>query len=167
MLFRSRVVVSDPCYELPTWCQVVLNDVLQGEYVVDVKKENWSGWGDRCSKVSVIHKDYVNKKLGWRIESGNIGVDSGQCGIFSFESYRNDNHNVPLGEGDISFFGESMNEEGDKWYEKMCSYTLGKKSWGTYDEGVVSSSGIGDGVYRMYIKKNKEGKIVGIKVDFS
>ena len=160
------VVVSDPCYSLPTWCQKVLNNVVSGEYEVNVTKEDVDGWGNRCSLLTAINTDYIDKNIEWEFESMDIGVDSGQCGIFSFESYRNDDWKIEGGDGDISFFGESLDGEGDKWYGKMCSYTLGKKRWGTYDKGVVSSSGIGDGVYTLMTKRNKDGRIVGIKVDF-
>ena len=29
----NRVVVSDPCYDIPTWCQIILNNVLPGGYI--------------------------------------------------------------------------------------------------------------------------------------
>jgi hypothetical protein len=56
-------------------------------------------------------------------------------------------------------------EDGDKWYEKICHFTLVEPQWGLYDTGVVSSSGIGDGGYRCLVAKHK-GKIVGIAIDF-
>ncbi len=77
-------------------------------------------------------------------------------------------------DGDISFFGVSPwkemsesreEEEGERWYVSMCSRTLGEKSWGVYDSGVVSSSGFGDGSYSLYVAK-KRGKIVAMCVDF-
>ena len=43
--------------------------------------------------------------------------------------------------------------------------TLSKEQWGAYDTGVVSSSGYGDGSYRLLVAKHN-GKIVGIGVDF-
>jgi hypothetical protein len=163
----NEVVVSDPCYSLPTWCQDVMDDVLPGKYVVEVVKEDWDEWGNRCSKLIVTHIDHIIecKHKRWVKKSTKIGVDSGQCGIFSKESYRNDNHEVIFGDGDVSFFGEN-NEDGDKWYVKICSHTLGEKRYGLYDRGVVSTSGIGDGVYTLYIKRNEKTKIVSLKIDF-
>jgi hypothetical protein len=75
-----------------------------------------------------------------------------------------------LGDGDITFFGDYNRpvEEGDKWYETICSRTLGVLQWGVYDRGVVSSSGIGDGSYSLYTATvDEEGKeIVGFIIDF-
>ena len=72
-----------------------------------------------------------------------------------------------MGEGDISFFNNfgRPQEDGEKWYVSMCSRTLGNQSYGMYDEGVVSSSGIGDGSYVLYVAK-VGNEIVGLCVDF-
>jgi hypothetical protein len=43
--------------------------------------------------------------------------------------------------------------------------TIGERAWGAYDKGVVSSSGLGDGCYDVYVAKHGE-KIVGIHIDF-
>ena len=32
----ENVMVSDPCYSPDTWCQTKLNNVLPGNYIVDV-----------------------------------------------------------------------------------------------------------------------------------
>jgi hypothetical protein len=54
---------------------------------------------------------------------------------------------------------------GDKWYEKMCQFTIHKDQFGSYDTGVVTSSGIGDGQYPMEVMMDKE-KIVGIRITY-
>ena len=55
--------------------------------------------------------------------------------------------------------------QGEKWYEKMCKFTLCDDQWGSYNTGVVSSSGIGDGSYKLLVAKHN-GMIVGIAIDF-
>lgn len=172
----QQVVVSDPCYTIPTWCQSVVDGVKPGLYDSFVKKVDLNDWGVRCSMLLIVHENYRNDVLRWEGYSTEIGVDSGQCGIFSSDSYRNDSivERIGYGDGDISFFGispwkemtESREEEkGERWYHSMCSRTLGKENWGVYDEGIVTSSGIGDGCYGLYVaKKGKE--IVGLCVDF-
>jgi len=172
----SEVVVSDPCYTIPTWCQAVVDKVKPGMYDTHLKKHDAGDWGERCSMLLVIHEDHKDDILRWEDYPATIGVDSGQCGIFSKETYRNDSitEKIGLGDGDISFFGVSpwkemtdgrKEEEGEIWYVSMCSRTLGEKSWGVYDSGVVSSSGFGDGSYTLYVAK-KRGKIVAMCVDF-
>ena len=158
------VMVSDPCYSIPTWCQVKLTGVLPGSYKTFVDKSNSFGWGMRCHRLGVVHTDYVNKKLSWRVIPGEVGVDSGQAGIFSLEGYRNDEiaEGITSPESNLSI---EKDGEGDAWYEKMCKFTLDEKQWGMYDTGVVSSSGIGDGGYDCLVAK-QNNKIVGICINY-
>lgn len=161
----KEVVVSDPCYTIPTWCQIILRDVLPGEYVVHSKKHDCGDWGVRQSMLMVIHDQHEFDDLKWKEAPGTVGVDSGQAGIFSMETYRNDEVAERIGDGDYGPFPLQRFEAGDIWYEKMCSRTLGSERWGMYDGGVVSSSGFGDGSYTLYIAK-KNRKIVGMCIDF-
>jgi hypothetical protein len=170
----TEVVVSDPCYTIPTWCQVIVNNVLPGYYEPIVKKHEVDGWGNRVSVQMCIHEDYIGKEdeldLTWVEHGGTVGVDSGQAGIFSRESYRNDSitDRIGLGDGDISFFGNfnRLDEEGEKWYINMCSRTLGVLQHGVYDEGMVSSSGFGDGSYDLYVLTTPDEVVVGFCIDF-
>ena len=164
----NQVVVSDPCYSIPTWCQAIVRNVLPGNYRTLVLKSDEGVWGNRCSHLIAIHEDYAHQeeKFRWEQYPSVIGVDSGQAGIFSRESYRNDQMADQIGNGDGEDFGSGFDrEEGDKWYRKMCTRTLGNEHWGTYSEGVVSSSGIGDGSYDLLVaKKNKQ--VVGFVINF-
>lgn len=158
----SEVVVSDPCYVLPTWCQAVITGVLPGKYIPEVgKTDEDDGWGVRISRLSAIHEDFFNKVglIEWEESPIDIGVDSGQCGIFDKIHYRNDKHSesysLPMIWG-----GKNGSDNGDLWYERMSSLTLGTESggvsdddWGVTPDGVVSSSGYGDGVYTLMIGK--------------
>ena len=161
----ENVMVSDPCYSPDTWCQTKLNSVLPGKYNVDVQKSDLDGWGTRVSSITVIHEDYEDTD-DWEQHS-ECGVDSGQCGIFCMTSYRNDEMSVgittpPL---DNPFVLPYNDKGGDMWYEKMCQFTLGKEQFGLYDTGVVSSSGIGDGLYPMDVMMDGD-KIVGIRLEY-
>lgn len=171
-----KVVVSDPCYTIPTWCQGIVSGVKPGMYDTYVKRHDCGDWGTRSSMLLVIHEDHNGDDLVWHEHSATIGVDSGQCGIFSKGSYRKNSiaDKIGLGDGDISFFDNSpwsdmvkgrRHRAGEKWYVNMCSRTLGEKGYGVYDEGVVSSSGFGDGSYTLYVAKNN-GKIIAMCVDF-
>jgi hypothetical protein len=135
---------------------------LVTEYNVVVEKKNMGMWGDRCSFVRAVHSGYLSKSLKWELLNSSIFVDSGQCGIFSKQSYRNDLFGIEDGEGDFEL---SDDEPGDIFYSKMCQRTLSNQGWGVYRQGVVSSSGFGDGAYCLFIAKEKN-KIVGMLVDF-
>ena len=133
----NEVVVSDPCYDLPTWCQAVVKNVLPGNYRTLVVKNDEGDWGIRCSRLIAIHEDYAHQdeKFRWSRYPASIGVDSGQAGIFSIETYRKDELAEQMGQGDGEGFGSGWaTEEGDKWYERICTRTLGKEQWGTYSE---------------------------------
>ena len=82
---NKKVVVSDPCYSIPTWCQAVIDNVKPGTYYTTVKKHDAGNWGNRCSMIYAIHEDYIdhpNLIKRWEKTNYDIGVDSGQCGIF-------------------------------------------------------------------------------------
>lgn len=159
--FSNEVVVSDPCYTIPTWCQIIVKNVKEGNYIPFVLEND--EWGGRISALCVIHEEqaHQNCSLQWEEHGGTIGVDSGQCGIFSKDSYRKDSifKIAPK-------FEYSGKEKGDKWYAHMCDKTLSDNMWGAYGYGVVSSSGIGDGSYDLYSLSDDDGKVVGLLIDY-
>lgn len=163
----KEVMVSDPCYRVPTWCQHKLTGVLPGEYLTTVfKSDDTGGWGMRCAALVAVHKDYMEDELSWRtVTTADIGVDSGQCGIFDMESYRNDSIADEIVTPESTFSLPYDDGDGDKWYDKMCKFTLSGQQWGSYNTGVVSSSGYGDGSYRLLVAKHK-GQIIGIAIDY-
>ena len=162
---EENVIVSDPCYSEESWGQVNYSNVLPGEYRSFCKKTDTGDWGVRVSMLMVVHTDHEFDDLDWE-NDGSIGVDSGQAGIFSKSQFRDDNDEVPLGDGDISFFTEGFHQKsGDRWYTKMCSYTVGEERWGSYRNGTISSSGYGDGGYEVYTATVND-KIVGICIDY-
>ena len=158
-------MVSDPCYSPDTWCQTKLDNVLPGKYNVEVDKSDLDGWGTRVSSITVIHEDYEDTD-DWEQHS-ECGVDSGQCGIFCMTGYRNDELSVGITTPilDNPFVLPYNDKGGDMWYEKMCQFTLHKDQFGLYDTGVVSSSGIGDGLYPMDVMMDGD-KIVGIRLEY-
>jgi len=164
----ENVMVSDPCYSLDTWCQTKLNGVLPGRYNVEVEKSDQGDWGTRVSGITILHESITDDgvSLEWEDHS-ECGVDSGQCGIFCMTSYRNDEMSESITTPDVNFnLGDYRKDDGgEKWYEKMCRFTLSEDQFGLYDTGVVSSSGIGDGLYPLEVMMDKE-KIVGMRITY-
>ena len=158
----NEVIVSDPCYSVPTWCQTVLTDVLPGRYISQVNEDPET---DRCAELLVIHEDFYQSRLIYN-EHSNCGVDSGQLGVFDAASYRSDAaaEGITTPYVDFSLPGDSL--EGDAWYTKMCKFTLAELNWGAYDAGVVSRSGWGDGMYPLDVARNDQGQIVAMLVTF-
>jgi len=164
----ENVMVSDPCYTPDTWCQTKLTNVLPGKYNVEVEKSDQCDWGTRVSGITILHESIIDDgvSLEWEDHS-ECGVDSGQCGIFCMTSYRNDELSESITTPDVNFnLGDYRKDDGgEKWYEKMCRFTLSEDQFGLYDTGVVSSSGIGDGLYPLEVMMDKE-KIVGMRITY-
>ena len=163
----TSVRVSDPCYSDDVWCKTKLTNVKAGDYKVYVEHSDEGGWGNRISKLEVVHTDFLHLRhdhINWE-EHSEIGVDSGQAGIFCESSYRNDEVAETINNGNGIRFDNS--EDGDKWYEKMCRFTLNnKQQWGSYETGVVTSSGFGDGGYPLDTITTKDGEIVGMRITY-
>jgi hypothetical protein len=86
---------------------------------------------------------------------GYCGVDSGQLLIVD-PCYL---HDWKHGEYD----------DLDSSYREVCDVTLGPKQAGSAfnDMGVALSTGYGDGNYPIFIKRNSEGRIIQVIIDFN
>lgn len=155
----DRLMLSDPCYERGTWCQGVVEDVKPGKYVAKVAIETEThGWGPRVAELEAVHQDFTGAPVYSRLPF-EVGVDSGQAGIFDDLIY-------PEGNRDQ---GGEFNKDG--FYDICCNITLegGSSCCGAgvlLDGGVVSSSGYGDGGYAAYAAKDGNGKVVAVKIVF-
>ncbi len=83
----NKVMVSDPCYGLNTWCQGVIENVLPGNYDCNVEYKDEGDWGIRVSAIEVTHIDYDRCMFDEEREAFDVGVDSGQAGIFDYDYY--------------------------------------------------------------------------------
>jgi len=140
--------VSDPCYERDTWSAGTIEDVKNGEWEAHIKTI-----GKRVAELSAYHTDIkpsTLKKLKWFEQDFEVGVDSGQCGLFDDKFYP---------EGETGEYGDNS------FYGKCCSLTLKNGGVGVLDFGVVSSSGYGDGAYICSTLEEKR-EIVGVKIVF-
>jgi hypothetical protein len=150
----NKVMISDPCYGLNTWCQGVLENVLPGNYNCEVEYSDEGIWGRRVAAIEVKHENCGVYRL--EAQDFEVGVDSGQAGIFDYEYYAK--YHTDTNESD---------HVDDDWYDRVCNITLARESAGAVDEfGFVSSSGYGDGGYTCYAAKNKDGYIVAIRIEY-
>ena len=144
--------LSDPCYGKYSAHNSTIG-TIKGVYNVFITRcesidDFYKG---RISNIYVIHKDYYKKdKTQPNDDKENLHcfVDSGTCGIFDaeyFEKFHTDD--------DVD----------DDWYEKfvinMDDYII------TEGKGAISSSGIGDGCYKVYAKYDK-GNAYAIRIKF-
>ena len=155
----GKLHITDPCYDVGTWCGAYNIPVKKGLWEARTKRACYKDWGSRTKYLEVCHESVRADYLQWEELRYSIGVDSGQCGIFDSGIY-------PVGEE----YEESKNADFlDKshFYGRCCNATLKTKGEaGIIDKGgVVSSSGFGDGSYVAYAKK-KDNKIVAILLYF-
>ena len=160
----GSIVCSDPCYVIPTWCQGVVDNVKNGTWIAEVIETDEGDWGKRIALLGIKHKDVDEPDANVDIMNFAGGVDSGQFGFFDKDFYRNDELAKDL---DKENFGENYDtQEGDTWYRACSKLTLGNDQWGVLPNGVVSSSGFGDGSYDVYGAKDGSGEYVYFSVIF-
>lgn len=119
----AKVMVSDPCYGLGTWCQGVLKNVLPGQYACKVEYSDEGDWGIRVSAIEVTHIDYKGKFLALNLEDFEVGVDSGQAGIFDYEYYTK-----------YHMDATERPHVDDDWYDKVCDLTYTSVENPDYEE---------------------------------
>lgn len=153
LTLKEKVRISDPCYDVNTWCAGTLDNVLPGEYIAYVKKTN-----GRVSNLWVHHVSHPEITLESITEKTDIdvGVDAGCAGIFDQEYF--EEYHQPTVDG-------RMDSRHQEWYDRFVQEFDGV----TIIDGkcAISDSGWGDGSYSCYIKKDENQKIIGIHVDYS
>lgn len=187
-IVSGSVVVSDPCYDRGTWCSGKVDNVLNGSWSAITKqtpeslphKGDHRDWDEnRVAELIVYHNNYPNTDIDftWSAMEFDVGVDSGQAGIFDDAHYQNAEDAINLGFKDTP---RGSCSPLTAWYNLCCTTTC--DSWedrvdvpavsqasniaGVIPFGVVSSSGYGDGGYICFIKRNSDGLVVAIAIQF-
>jgi Protein of unknown function (DUF4241) len=163
----GELVISDPCYEVPTWCAGTVK-AKNGTWGVDYQTDDM---GDRITEIwaysldAAVNRPHIPDELPQAPPLPFInGVDSGQLGYFDRNHYRNNDSARELAKHD---FGEGYDREpGDEWYRAACAITLSSESFGVMPHGVVSSSGWGDGSYNTQGIFNEDGECIGLRTVF-
>lgn len=128
---RDKVFATDPCYESHLWCVEKIDNILPGIWKVSVEKGDYKEWGVRIASLTIKHESFKTSAIEDDFSEyiSSIGVDSGQCGFFDAEYYK---ENQP----------DDNWENKNSWYRRVCDITLGESRWGTIeDKGAVSESG--------------------------
>ena len=162
----GKVRISDPCYELDTWCAGTINKVRKGVWQAEVIKSDEGSWGNRCAVLLAYHKDFtVDHDDGRFINQDiDVGVDSGQAGIFDLKHFKDDGIVA-----NVERVGGEPICADEPWYSICCDRTLSEEGAGIIPFGCVSSSGYGDGSYicsTITDTYNPKCEVVAIKIDF-
>lgn len=156
----SRVIVSDPCYDLGTWCSGTIDNLKPGKYNCYIVQRD-TDWGKRVCELIVIHQDVILDSSDISVlENFEVGVDSATAGIFDYDYY-------------VKFHTPSARDVHDEWWQKVVMEGF----FGTKENlnndfvisdglGVMSTSGYGDGGYDCFTHINSLGQKDAIKVVF-
>jgi len=163
----GELVISDPCYEVPTWCAGTVK-AKNGTWGVDYETDDM---GDRIKEIwaysldAAINRPHIPDELPQAPPLPFInGVDSGQLGYFDRSHYRNDDSAKDLPKHE--FGGDFDREVGDEWYRAACALTLSDDQLGVMPFGFVSCSGWGDGSYNTQGIFDEEGNCIGLRTVF-
>lgn len=165
--------VSDPCYDRNVWCCGTISNCVPGQWNAAVVYYDDDVFGRRvallCAKAGEVKSfnifsginiggDYYKAAKPWEMCDNVIGVDSGQCGIFDETHYLDNDDFADMPKASCNF--------GDAFYDHCCDATLNEDQAGVLPHGVVSCSGIGDGSYRAFVRKNADGKVCAVAVSY-
>lgn len=152
MHLTHKAIITDPCYNLDTWCNYIVSNVLPGPYTTTVKLTDEGDCNERVAELLAIHMEYTRVTLDWEFVSNEIGVDSGQCGIY-----------------DLHYFmcASQSQQEKEQFLDEVHKHTSSEKQCGEqHGFGVTACSGYGDGCYNLYIAKNQQKEVVAMKIVF-
>lgn len=153
----GKLIVSDPCYEKGLWCQGTIKNARPGTWEAYAAQCDEGDWGKRIAALIVRHQDWAGKHWPnpvWKIqEKTEIGVDAGHAGFFDDSVYPNKSDEKE--DFNDTCFHVRYRENGEPGYIQA----------GIIDGGAVSSSGDGDGGYRLAtIEEN--GQTVAAVIDY-
>jgi hypothetical protein len=108
----KKVRISDPCYGTKVWCAGTIDNVKEGLYNVEVEYSDEGDWGTRVKSISVFHPEFNWENFSIESTDFEVGVDSGQAGIFDYEYY-------------AKYHMDATEREhvNDAWYDRMCNLT--------------------------------------------
>lgn len=154
-------IVSDPCYELGTWCQAKIKNVKRGKWNAYIEFKKKPLLGTCVTEVFAVHEDFKHEDIDindWKPSPLRVGMDTAKAGIFDLDHYRNDTdadghkykkRKVISGKG-----------PGGEWRSMCCDIT----EYGIVPGGCLACSGA-DGEYGFYTLTKKKS-IVGIAIAF-
>jgi hypothetical protein len=154
----GELQVSDPGYEKKHgtddgsgWLLAKhLTNVKRGTWTTELEIDDILDWGKRvCKSVSYIGK----KSVKGTVEKISLGVDSGQMSVVDREIY-------PDGDDTGNY------EDKNSFYSKACQLTTESYGGVIDGRGVVSRSGIGDGMYDVIVVRNNNNQVVKVKINF-
>lgn len=143
----DTILVGDPCYKVKDAMLECIGDVVPGfwNYYITMSKGM-----RRPKRLEVRHSSTIGRTLKYRFWK-NIGVDSGQCGVYDFAL-------APLLGTTTEFY--------DMVTRGTCRPGKVADVFNYRGQGVVSSTCYGDGIYSVRLAKDGD-QVVGVRIDFA
>jgi hypothetical protein len=121
---------------------------------------NPDDWTGRVAFLHIRHESVLNEPIDPLSFVPNddfqVGVDSGQAGFFDLAPFE-------LVAAQKEHKGDTPEHE--RFYEACCENTLGSEGWGVVQGmGAVSSSGYGDGGYKLVERRNEAGELIEARI---
>lgn len=146
----NQVLVIDPGYDKHIDKLGCTIHIKSGKYKCFIETTQLNDWGKRISRLIVIEENGDIKDAIYNREyAKSIPVDSGTMSIISAEYYAN----------------TAITD--DKWYENNVMSWCGESNYHIInDKGILSETGLGDGMYDVSTYYNDNNECIGIIVEF-
>jgi hypothetical protein len=152
---NGYVDITDPCYDMDTWCRMNHKAIKQGIYNCFIKTGHPISDEGRIAGIAILHESNGDKwptcGLKWE-HYGIIGVDAGLAGFF-----------------------EDKPDYEDKNWSAFCNFIYAKPRQSFFIvnsnspchvNGFFSDSGYGDGEYCVEKHMGNDGEIDGLRIYF-
>ncbi len=158
-LESNRIVAADPTYADDDSLRVTLAPAAPGQWDAWIGKADVEDWGTRAVELGATK--HGTKVVDWKVlDTKGVGVDSGQAGLFD-PKYINQTSLLPP----VEKWASEPIDRDNLWYSYCSARTLSDQLAGVIPHGVVSASGVGDGLYRV-LESRVEGQLVGVRLIF-
>lgn len=148
----GKAVVSDPCYDRDVQLNISDISVQPGMYTAHASVYDEAENGIRIACLAAVHTDHrIDAQSKWKLISSSIRVGSGQCGIFD----------------DTIYPQKGAQEEWEAFYAECGNIITSVTPAGILHngKGVVTSSGYGDGTYKLH-GVSEHGMFIALSLDY-
>lgn len=150
----DKLIVSDPCYHRDTNGPRVLSNAASGAWAVTTAIHT-EGRQRFNSKLEARLAPFPADDCTWRHVLWDATVDSAQMGVFDEACYPQDAERR-----------DDDYQNRKSFYARACAATERVAGGGAIAEGIVVSSGYGDGRYPVFVAEDTQGRVVGVRVVF-
>jgi len=160
----GNIRITDPCYDRNSSYNLLIDNIITGIWNAKITYELYDffftndKYTEKISSLLTWHYDYdVFSSKDWQKYSYGIITNTAQVGVFDDMYY-------PI--NDTGTYYKNT------FYRKCCNNATSKNKFGlvAYNNkyfGVNTAIEFGNGIFPIYIHKNKQNKINGIMINFT